>query len=110
MVIAERTLKLRSQKRDVPIPIRIFAPRQEKDAWACRWEIHWPDRLRSSVAFGYDGAQSLIHALQSVGSEIYASTEHKSGQLRWSESRTGYGFPVPQNIRNVLVGDDADYF
>jgi hypothetical protein len=45
-----------------------------------------------------------------VGSEIYASSEHQSGQLTWTESRTGYGFPVPQNIRNVLVGDDANYF
>ena len=110
MVIAERTLTLRRLTNNVPVPIRVFSPTQEKDAWACRWEIQWPDRLRSSEAFGLDGAQALIHALQSIGSELYASAEHKSGQLSWTEPRTGYGFPVPQNIRDVLIGDDANFF
>jgi hypothetical protein len=110
MMVAERTLKLRLSTRDIAVPIRIFAPLQDKDAWACRWEIHWPDRVRASAAFGFDGMQALVHALQSLGSEIYASDEHKSGRLMWAETRAGYGFPVPANVRDLLVGDDADYF
>ncbi|MCX7310122.1 MAG: hypothetical protein NTZ72_20125 [Afipia sp.] len=110
MIIAERVLKKRNASKDISVPIRIFAPTQEIDAWACHWEIHWPDRLRTGDALGFDGAQALIHAFQTVGSEIYASDEHKSGQLFWSNFRRGYGFPVPQNIRDVLIGDDADYF
>jgi uncharacterized protein DUF6968 len=109
MIVAERTLKLRYSTKDVPVPIQIFAPNREKDAWACRWEIHWPDRLRSGTALGFDGAQALIHALQMVGSEIYASDEHKSGRLVWAEKRIGYGFPVPNNIRDLLVGDDKRF-
>jgi hypothetical protein len=110
MIIAERTLKLRHSAKEASIPIRFFLPDQEKDAWSCRWEIHWPDRVRKGTALGFDGAQALVHALQTVGSEIYASDEHKSGQLVWTESGMGYGFPVPQNIRDLLVGHDASYF
>jgi hypothetical protein len=106
MIIAERMLKLRGASEDVPVPVRIFAPRQDNDAWACRWEIHWPDRQRASEMFGFDSTQSLILALQTVGSELYASNEHKSGRLSWFESRTGYGFPVPPNLRHILAGDD----
>lgn len=109
MIVAERTLTLRQPTRSIAVPVRIFIPALDKDAWACPWEIHWPDRLRNGTAFGFDGTQALIHALQTIGSEIYASSEHKSGQLTWVESRSGYGFPVPQNIRDSLIGDDANY-
>jgi hypothetical protein len=45
-----------------------------------------------------------------VGSEIYSSGEHKSGKLSWARKWIGYGFPVPHNIRNILIGNDKTYF
>ena len=48
--------------------------------------------------------------MMAIGSEIYASDEHKSGNLRWGDSKGGYGFPIPHIIRNLLVGDDATFF
>jgi len=44
-----------------------------------------------------------------IGSEIYTSDYHKSGHLSSHESWRGYGFPVPQNLRDLLIGDDAKY-
>jgi hypothetical protein len=109
MMIAERMLKLRVSTGDATIPVRIFAPSLDKNAWACRWEIHWPGRVRAGDALGFDGVQALVHALQTVGMEIYASDEHRSGQLTWVDDRAGYGFPVPPDMRDALTADDAGY-
>jgi hypothetical protein len=109
MAAMTRMLRLRGRAGEAEIPIRIFWPVQEKAAWSCRWEIDWPDRQRSNSARGFDAIQALINALQMVGSEIYCSDAHNSGKLVWVEERTGYGFPVPNNIRDLLVGDDAKY-
>jgi hypothetical protein len=109
MMICERTLKLRHEGGYRPVSVRLFLPAKLEEAWGCRWEIHWPDRMRSGEAFGQDGMQAVVLALQAIGSEIYASAEHASGQLLWSEGRSGYGFPVPRIIRGLLVGDDAEY-
>lgn len=110
MIIAERILTLRQSAKEVPVPIRIFAPRRSENAWGCRWEIQWPDRVRASEIFGYDSAQAVVHALQAIGADLYASDEHKAGRLRWTDQGAGYGFPVPKIIRDVMTGDDADHF
>lgn len=110
MIVAERTLTLNQSGKDVPVNVRIFLPFKDDHAWGCRWEIQWPDRLRASEIFGYDSAQALLHAFQSVGSELYASDAHISGNLRWTDKGSGYGFPVPGVIRDRLTGDDAEYF
>jgi len=44
-----------------------------------------------------------------VGTEFYTSRYHKAGTLVFEERGRGYGFPVPANIRDMLVGDDARY-
>jgi hypothetical protein len=109
MMICERILKLRQDRSHRLVSVRLFLPAELKESWGCRWEIHWPDRMRRGEAFGHDGMQAVVLALQAIGSELYASDEHASGQLSWAEGRSGYGFPVPRIIRGLLVGDDAEY-
>jgi hypothetical protein len=109
MIIAERILKLRDRAPETPVPVRIFAPAKDNGTWTCRWEISWPDRTRTNVGAGVDSAQALVHALQMVGAELYGSEEHRSGRLTWAPPRIGYGFPVPNNIRELLIGDDAQF-
>jgi hypothetical protein len=53
--------------------------------------------------------QALLNALQMVGTEIYCSEEHRSGKLSWDDNWSGYGFPVPGNIRDLLAGNDKQY-
>lgn len=110
MIIAERILTLHKSAGDIPVRIEIFLPVESKGSWGCKWTIHWPDRMRQSEIFGYDSAQAVILTMMAIGSEIYASEEHKSGNLRWGDSKGGYGFPIPHVIRNLLVGDDATFF
>ncbi len=110
MMIASRELTLRAANGELKIPIHIFAPEKEQDgAWFCRYEIGWPDKKSEMSIGGFDFAQAMVHALQTVGAEIYSSSYHKSGKLFWDEPGKGYGFPVVPTYRDLLVGDDAKY-
>ena len=57
MVIGTRELKLRQGQGDIPVPIRISAPEQRDDDWACRFEIDWPDEMFTMDARGIDAVK-----------------------------------------------------
>ena len=109
MIVATRMLKLRQKESDADIAIRIFAPRPDGNHWSCAYEIDWPEGTRKFAASGLDSMQALILALNMIGSEIYTSDYHKAGNLSSGEAWEGYGFPLPQNLRDLLIGDDAKH-
>lgn len=110
MVIASRVLTLRRGANDTKIPIRIFAPFNEKPGvWGCRYEIDWPDENRAVTAWGFDAVQALFIAMQMIGTEIYTSNYHKAGALFLDAPGKGYGFPVSLSLRDLLQGDDAKH-
>lgn len=109
MIIATRTLVLSNTKGDTEIPVRLFAPEIAKIDWICRFEIDWPQGKAERWGAGSDAVQALLIALQMIGAEIYASDYHESGRLRWLVPGRGYGFPVTNNIRDLLVGDDKTF-
>src|ERR1041385_5108566 len=109
MIIAMRRLVLRDNHRDIEIPVRIHAPEKSKVDWICRFEIGWPEGKAERWGSGVDAIQALLIAMQMIGAEVYASSQHQSGRLEWLEAGRGYGFPVSDNIRNLLVGDDKQF-
>ena len=110
MEIANRILMLRNGNEKISIPIRIFAPKKTTHgSWSCRYEIDWPDKTSALDVGGFDSAQSIVLALQSIGAEIYSSNYHKAGKLFFDKSGNGYGFPVVPTLRDLLQGDDAKY-
>lgn len=109
MLIATRVLKLCRPTGDIEIPVRIFAPEEGAQSWFCRFEVDWPDGPRGMAAGGVDAVQALELALKMIGAQIYTSDHHTSGNLVWLEPGKGYGFPVPNNIRDLLVGDDKKF-
>lgn len=109
MIIATRTLQLRTKNGIVEIPIRVFAPERAAVDWSCRFEIEWPEGKLERFAAGIDAVQALLFALQMIGAIIYASQYHEKGNLQWLEPGRGYGFPVANSIRDLLIGDDARY-
>src|SRR6202034_1009015 len=110
MEIASRTLTLRNGKTEIAIPIRLFAPQQHSAGdWFCRYEIDWPEGKKGRDAWGSDSFQAIILTLQAIGTDIYSSTYHKSGNLFFEAPGRGYGFPVPVTLRDLLIGDDAKY-
>jgi hypothetical protein len=110
MIIASRMLTLRTQNGDLKIPINVFAPEKTvHGSWSCRYEIDWPDKKHALDVGGFDSAQALILALQTIGAEIYTSSYHKAGKLFFDGPGNGYGFPVVPTLRDLLQGDDAKY-
>jgi hypothetical protein len=110
MIAATRMLRLKSEGRDREIPIRIFVPELADDkTWWCHYEIGWPEGIWKSRAGGVDSAQALFLAMQMIGSDIYTSNYHQSGELFLDRPGEGYGFPVPSSLRGLLMGDDKRY-
>jgi hypothetical protein len=109
MIIAARPLVLRTDNRDIEIPIVIHAPEKERADWICRFDIGWPEGKAERWGTGVDAVQALVMALQMIGVEIYSSQHHQSGRLRWLENGQGYGFPVSHNSRDLLEGDDSRF-
>ena len=109
MIVASRLLKLRRGRNDIDVVVRIFAPQHEQGSWSCQYEIDWPEGTRQGAAAGYDSVQALLFALKMVGSEIYTSDYHKSGDLMWTAPRQGYGFPVSKTLSDLLEGEDAKF-
>lgn len=91
------------------IPVRVFMPVEGELDWSCAFSIGWPERTVKREIFGIDAIQSLDLALRMIGTELYASDYHKIGRLMWLKPGTGYGFPVPNTIRDMLVGEDRNF-
>jgi len=108
MEIASRTLMLRNGTDNIQIPVRVFAPsQQESRGWSCRYQIEWPEGKETREMWGVDSIQALVLALQAIGSDIYTSSYHKTGDFLFETPGQGYGFPVPASLRGLLVGNDA---
>ena len=109
MLIATRELTYVGEAGPVSVPVRIFAPEGSNYHWWCRYEIGWPTGLEARAGYGYDQIQALYLTLQKIGASLYLSDYHKTGQLYWEKLGSGYGFPVPKNARDLLVGDDKRF-
>lgn len=107
MIIATRNLKLRVDDNEIDVPVRLHAPVFDEEAWNCSFEIVWPDETWHRYAVGIDAIQALRLALEMIGILLYTSDHHKSGNLFWERASGGFGFPVSQGVRHILVGDDA---
>ncbi|OZA01191.1 MAG: hypothetical protein B7X99_01560 [Rhizobiales bacterium 17-65-6] len=107
----KRRLNLKIQNSLLFVDIRVFPPRESDGCWMCRYEIEWPEGRQTMEAGGSDSVQSLIGALQMIGADLYTSSYHRNGELQsLGDGWTGYGFPVPYNLRDALIGEDARFF
>ena len=110
MQIAYRTLKALENDNTIQIQITISAPIQTEGEWSCDWSIGWPHGVRTARPYGVDSVQALRLSLEMIGAEIYSSPYHASGQLYFESPGNGYGFPVPSNLRDLLIGEDRVSF
>lgn len=107
-VIATRTLTCRLDTAVVDVAIRLHAPEAFGGAWRCRYEIDWPHGTWSSAGHGVDAVQALLLTMQKIGAELYTSAYHETGSLFWNLPGDGFGFPVPPNVREMLIGSDRN--
>lgn len=108
--IATRTLRIVEGEDEQEVIVRLFMPEDDGDAWKCAYEIGWPGKPRIYHAVGQDAVQALLLAMQQVGIELYTSAQHNAGTLVLDVPGQGYGFPVPPNMRDLLIGDDQTSF
>jgi len=110
MIIAERELDYVTQPGStIPVPVRLYAPEGSRKHWSCRYTIEWPDGTYSSAGYGVDQFQAITLTLQKIGTDLYFSDYHKTGRLYFEKPGSGYGFPVPKNARDLLVGEDKRF-
>lgn len=109
MVIGTRVLTIRSPDADISVPVRLCAPEYTDGHWICRYTIGWPERPRDSFGAGVDALQALHLTMQKIGIDLYSSAAHKAGTLMWEKPADGYGFPIPKNGRDLLVGADKTF-
>jgi len=103
-VIATRTLTL-DGTTEAKVLIGKPQPFLEGPSWYCRYQISNVGFDRVWYAGGEDEVQALMLALSMIGAELYCSDEYRAGRLSWDAGRDGdLGFPVPENIRDVLPG------
>lgn len=108
-MFAVRTLALSTAAGPVDVVVKVDAPYQERDAWACVFEIGWPAAPFRRTVHGVDGIQAMLNAMALIGSFLYGSAEHRAGRLSWTK-HGGYGFPVPSTMRDELVGFDKEAY
>lgn len=105
-IVAGRILTLKVGRRDVEVPVTIYAPVNKGDHWRCDFTIGWPGAARHGQGNGIDSAQALLMALKFVGIELYTSKAHKAGKLKCPGQRAGYGFPLAWSVRELAEGED----
>jgi hypothetical protein len=106
MIIAERILSLQTASEVRECRVLLRAPEYLDGMWICRYEIGWPDDPDTGFGAGVDAFQALHLTLQLIGFRLYASAYHKAGTLVFEQPGRGYGFPIPKNGRDLLIGDD----
>lgn len=105
----QRGLKLSDRGSVLNVTVDIVWPEQRGSSWFADWCVTWPDRRSRGSTGGIDGIQALLGALMAVGVNLNCSAEHDAKRLSWIDDWLGYGFPVPGNLRDALIGDDARY-
>jgi hypothetical protein len=107
MIIATRTLWITEGQSRQPVEVRLMLPKKGKADWSVAYEIDWPGARLIGEAFGIDAIQAVNLGLKKIGTELYSSVHHENGKLIWKEAGAGYGLPVPNAIKDMLVGDDV---
>jgi len=101
-VVAERRLTL-SPDRTVIVRIGLPVTSREPphESW-CPYQVEGLGSGKVRRIFGVDAVQSLWLTLQIIGCELYTSEAYQAGGLHSFESDPDLGFPVPDNMIDLL--------
>lgn len=110
MTIGTRILTLLTEDGPRPVAIRMLQPRAWEGLYRCDYEIHWPDGTAKSFAAGNDELHAIMLAMQKIAQDLYMSRAHAERRLSWIKPWVGYGFPMPANGRELLIGDDKRFY
>ena len=105
-VIVRRVLTL-SPNKEVTVLVGLPQEFPEGTSFYCPYQITGLAKEKLFYAGGVDAIQAFCLALEMIGVILYTSAEYKVGHLSWEAGRKGeLGFPVPNNVRDLLPYDD----
>lgn len=110
MIIGTRTLSVETEDGTKSVAVTLFVPEISDTLWTCRYEIDWPEGKAASYAAGNDALHAVLMAMQKVAQDLYMSRYHHEGRMSWKKPWVGYGFPMPKNGRDLLIGDDKEFY
>lgn len=118
MIIATRTLTAICKSGEhKPVTLRIESPVQEADgSWRCWYEMEWPEdgwpaeTTRNAAESGLDSLAAMQMALMMLGGDLHFVSYHREGKLYWHKGQIGYGIVVHKSTRDLLRGEDAEFF
>lgn len=94
-MIATRDLTL-AEIKTVKVSIGTPAPYSDGKDYYCPYQIIGIGDGKIKYTSGIDSVQALYLAMKKIGATITASSEAKSGKLKWLDN-LDLGFPVPPN-------------
>jgi hypothetical protein len=102
-IVASRELMLDGKQM---VQVLIGKPERlpDHDDWYCPNQIVGIGSGKVKSAVGVDSVQALVLSLQMVGAQLYCSAEYEAGRLslECGVVKGDLGFPVPENIRDIL--------
>lgn len=110
MIIGTRNLHAKTANGTHLVEINLYLPTETTAGWECRFDIGWPEQVVVSSARGDDALHALHLAQQKIGVALHMSGYHAAGELSWTPEWVGYGFPIPKNGRDLLIGDDQKFY
>lgn len=110
MIIGTRTLTVRTPAGEKPVVITMFQPVVNGPAWDCHYEIGWPEGVVRSRAMGNDMLHAIDMAQNKIATDLYMSRYHHDRAMWWIKPWVGYGFPISKGARDLLIGDDQEYY
>ena len=78
---------------------RFFVPTAADVDFECRYEIAWPEGVRSGIVPGVDSVQALLLAMQTAHIDLLASRENDGRQVTWLNQQS-LGLPIAEVIRD----------
>ncbi|RUT29368.1 hypothetical protein EMQ25_14710 [Arsenicitalea aurantiaca] len=108
--IGVRRLTVQTSDGERGVIVAVFPPEPLGDKWICAYEIGWPEGMARSRAQGNDALHAMLLCQQKIGMELYMSRYHHERRMWWRKPWDGYGFPLPKEGRDLLIGDDARFY
>jgi hypothetical protein len=79
------------------LDVHIFAPVKDGNDYRCHYElIESGETIRKGHAFGVDGIQALLLAIERTGIDVAVSKYGQENRLFWNGQNDDLGLPLPK--------------
>ncbi|SEJ88031.1 hypothetical protein SAMN05428950_104114 [Sphingomonas sp. OV641] len=94
-VIARRVFKIDGRDAEC----RFFKPDEDRGSFFCRYEIDWPEGVKSKRAGGVDEVQALLLGMMTAHTDLLAARNMDGRVVEWLDERS-LGLPVTPTVRD----------